>query len=256
VTQVAVPGATLEVDDGGEGAPALLLVHALGGRLGFWKPVLREARREHRVVAFDLRGHGGSVASDDAWTLEAHAGDVIAVADAMRLDRFVLVGHSFGALVALQAAATLGPRVAGLVLVDAGGSFAGAPAESLEAFAAQFEGDGAAAAVRAAYEGVLERARPGTRSAVLASVGGTATAAYAPAYRAMFAADPAALLERYGGPVALIVDAENGSPLSLHVQQPSLARRELADVSHWMQLDDPDAFNAALDGLLTSMEAR
>jgi pimeloyl-ACP methyl ester carboxylesterase len=253
--QVHGRGVMLEVDDAGEGEPALLFIHSLGGRIGFWKPVLREVRRLHRAVAFDLRGHGGSETTPEAgWALEQFVNDALAVADASSLDRFVLVGHSFGALVALALAARAPRRVRMLVLVDPAGSFAEVPAEALAEFAQQIEGEGGAGIVREAYAANLGRARPGTRAAVLASLAATPREAVAAGYRAQFAADPAALLAAYGGPVRLIVDEENDSPYSLRAQRPDLAAQPIADVSHWLQLDEPDAFNAALDTILTSLE--
>ena len=77
----------------------------------------------------DLRGHGLSDAPTDDPTLDyglpALAGDAVAVAEGSGLlveadDRVVLAGHGFGAIVAAEAAAALGPRCAGLLLVDGG----------------------------------------------------------------------------------------------------------------------------------------
>jgi len=75
----------------------------------------------------DLRGHGLSDAptEDGAYDLDVLADDVVAVAEGSgllgdeRMD-VVLVGHGFGAMVAAIAAASLGPRCAGVVLVDGG----------------------------------------------------------------------------------------------------------------------------------------
>ncbi len=75
----------------------------------------------------DLRGHGLSDAptDDGAYDLDVQAEDVVAVAEGAGLlaapaDRVVLAGHGFGAIVAVRAAAALGERCVGLVLVDGG----------------------------------------------------------------------------------------------------------------------------------------
>ena len=73
----------------------------------------------------DLRGHGLSDAPTDGYDPPTLADDVIAVAEGSGLlarpgDRVVLAGHGFGAIVAAWAAAALGDRCAGLVLVDGG----------------------------------------------------------------------------------------------------------------------------------------
>jgi 3-oxoadipate enol-lactonase len=54
----------------------------------------------HRVVAFDLRGHGSGLPVEGHFSLEVCADDVLAVADALGLDRFIAVGYSIGGLIA------------------------------------------------------------------------------------------------------------------------------------------------------------
>src|SRR5262245_4673518 len=114
---------------GPEGSTGSLLVHGLSQTAWVWAPVARRARGASRTVAMDLRGHGLSDAPNDDPTLdygfEALAGDVVAVAEGSGLlddadGRVVLAGHGFGAMVAAAAAVELGPRCAGLVLVDGG----------------------------------------------------------------------------------------------------------------------------------------
>ena len=105
--------------------PGCLLIHGLSNTAWSWAPVARRLRAVRRVVAMDLRGHGLSDAPTGGYTPETLGGDVIAVAEGSGLlaspnDRVVLVGHGFGAIVAAWAAAELGPRCAGLVLVDGG----------------------------------------------------------------------------------------------------------------------------------------
>jgi pimeloyl-ACP methyl ester carboxylesterase len=110
--------------------PGVLAIHGLGQTAWIWAPVARRIAGPHgprRLVAMDLRGHGLSDAptEDGAYDLDVQARDVIAVAegaDLLRGDgpRIVLVGHGFGGIVATRAGAILGPRCAGLVLVDGG----------------------------------------------------------------------------------------------------------------------------------------
>ena len=106
-----------------------LLIHGLSQTAWIWTPVARRLRGAARTVAMDLRGHGLSDAPTDdpfiEYGLPALAGDAVAVAEGSGLlagagDRVVLGGHGFGAIVAAEAAAALGTRCAGLVLVDGG----------------------------------------------------------------------------------------------------------------------------------------
>ncbi len=238
---------TIAVDDGGRGEPACVLVHSLGGHSAFWESTLAELRRGRRAVALDLRGHGASASASFAESgLDDFADDVVRVADALGLTRFILVGHSFGATVAIAVAARVPSRVSALVLVDPAGAFDQVPASTLEAFIEEVLQDESGAFVRAAYEANLERATPETRAAVLQGLAATGRDTLAGAYTAMFATDARKLLLRYPGPLRLIVDAANDSPMSLHAQVPDLDIVPIAGASHWLMLDRPAEFVLAL----------
>jgi len=247
VIEVRGKAGPIAVDDGGTGAPACLLVHSLGGRLAFWASTLAVLRPDHRAVALDLRGHGASAPASFAESgLDDFVEDVLSVADTLGLARFVLVGHSFGATVALATAARVPGRVLALVLVDAAGAFDQVPVSTLEAYIDTVLQDEDGAFVRAAYEANLERATPATRRAVLDSLAGTGRDTLGGAYTAMFATDARKLLLRYPGPVRLIVDAANDSPMSLHAQVPDLDILPVEGTSHWLMLDRPEQFALAL----------
>ena len=237
----------IAVDDGGTGEPACLLVHSLGGRRSFWASTLVALREHHRAIALDLRGHGASApASFVASGLDDFADDVLSVADALGLARFVLIGHSFGATVALAVAARVPGRVVALALVDPAGAFDQVPVSTLEAFIDTVLQDDSGAFVRAAYEANLERATPATRESVLFSLAATNRDTLGAGYTALFATDARALLLHYPGPVRLIVDAANDSPMSLHAQVPDLDIVPVKGASHWLMLDRPDDFALAL----------
>jgi pimeloyl-ACP methyl ester carboxylesterase len=109
----------------GEADPGILLIHGLSNTAWSWSPVARRMPASRHVVAMDLRGHGLSDAPTDGYDEATFAGDVLAVAEGSGLlatadDRVVLAGHGFGAIVAAWAAAKMGERCAGLVLVDGG----------------------------------------------------------------------------------------------------------------------------------------
>lgn len=106
-------------------ASGVVLVHGLAGTAWVWAPVARRLRRRLRTVALDLRGHGGSDGPTGRYEPADLAEDVVAVAEGSGVleaagDRVVLAGHGFGGIVAAWAAAALGDRCAGLVLVDGG----------------------------------------------------------------------------------------------------------------------------------------
>lgn len=87
-------------------APVVLLVHGMGLGQEAWHYQRRDLEADHRVVTFDLRGHGGSdPAADDDYSAAALADDVVAVLQqtAPGSGRAVLVGHSLGGMSVLAA---------------------------------------------------------------------------------------------------------------------------------------------------------
>src|SRR5918994_3950253 len=105
----------------GEGPP-LVLVHGTAADHSRWRPVLPAFEERFTVCAVDRRGRGGSGDSDD-YAIEREFEDVAAVAD-FPAEPVVLVGHSYGALVALEAA-LITRNVRMLVLYDPGIEVAG-----------------------------------------------------------------------------------------------------------------------------------
>lgn len=113
-------GRSLAVDDSGapdgQAGPAVVMLPGLGGTTSVFQPQAIELAGTCRVVRIDLCGSGRSPVGDGI-SVERHAADVLAVLDALGVDRAVVVGHSFGTVVARTLAARHPERVAGLVLL-------------------------------------------------------------------------------------------------------------------------------------------
>ena len=120
-TDRAVPGhgVRLHARDWGGTGQAVLLLHGLASNARIWDGVAsRLAGAGLRVVALDLRGHGASDQPPSGYDFVSVGDDVAAALGVLGLERPVLVGHSWGANVALAFAADRPGTVAGLVLVD------------------------------------------------------------------------------------------------------------------------------------------
>jgi esterase len=100
---VDVAGARLHVEDGGHGAP-VVLVHGSWDDADSWARVAASLRATHRVVAYDRRGHTRSTAPPGQGTVAEDVDDLLAVIVARGLGPATVVGHSYGATVALAAA--------------------------------------------------------------------------------------------------------------------------------------------------------
>lgn len=117
-TVASADGVPIHYETTGRGRPAVVLVHCWTCDSGFWRDAVARLARSRQVVTLDLAGHGRSGRTRKDYTMEAFGEDVKAVADALKLDHMVLVGHSMGGAVIMEAAKRLGGRVAGLVPVD------------------------------------------------------------------------------------------------------------------------------------------
>lgn len=110
-------GLELHVEQRGAGGPALVFLHYWGGSSRTWQHVVDALSPDYRTVAIDQRGWGKSAAPEAGYALSDLADDVLAVVDALKLESYILVGHSMGGKAA-QLAASRRPRgLAGLVLV-------------------------------------------------------------------------------------------------------------------------------------------
>lgn len=117
-TAHSADGAAIAYDVRGKGDITLVFIHGWACDRSFWREQLDIFARDYRVVALDLGGHGDSQVDRDAWSLAVLGGDVQAVADELNLNRVILIGHSLGGMVSLEAARLMPERVLGVVGVD------------------------------------------------------------------------------------------------------------------------------------------
>ncbi|HEX2064374.1 MAG TPA: alpha/beta fold hydrolase [Acidimicrobiales bacterium] len=107
--------------EAGDGGRPILLVHGFTGAKEDFEPAIEPLAAEGwHVVAPDLRGHGGSAhpPGRESYSFELFTADVVALADALGWERFVLVGHSMGGMVAQLVALHAPERLRALVLMN------------------------------------------------------------------------------------------------------------------------------------------
>lgn len=119
--QATLNGTQLYYERTGAGAPPIVFVHGFACAHEDWAPQVNAFGGRHQVITCDLRGHGRSPGEPGSCDIEHYGADVAALLRALGLSGALLVGHSLGTRVVLQACLDAPDRVAGLVLVD--GSF-------------------------------------------------------------------------------------------------------------------------------------
>lgn len=105
----------------GTDAPPVLVLHGWGASIDAVGSIVDGLAGRLEVVALDLPGFGESAEPPEAWDVGAYARFVLSVCDELGLERFSLVGHSFGARIGIVIAATEPGRLARIVLTGAAG---------------------------------------------------------------------------------------------------------------------------------------
>lgn len=198
-----VEGARIRYVDTGGDKPAVVLIHGFASALDAWATVIPELSKTHRVLAMDLKGFGWSDRPEGDYSPEAEAKIVLDLMSQRNIESASVVGHSWGASVALAVAMQAPTRVNRIALYDAWVYEAQLPAffhwsradflgEALFGlYYKERPGEKMALAfydqkyvtedLIEAVEGALDR--PGTVAAALAAVRGQRYAAVEPNYR-------------------------------------------------------------------------
>jgi pimeloyl-ACP methyl ester carboxylesterase len=120
--RIASDGVELAVQDEGEGTP-VLLIHGFPDSSRLWRHVTPQlVAAGHRVIAPDLRGFGDSDRPEavEAYRISRSVADMVAVLDALGIERARVVGHDWGAVVAWALAAFAPERVERLAVLSVG----------------------------------------------------------------------------------------------------------------------------------------
>jgi pimeloyl-ACP methyl ester carboxylesterase len=252
-------GVAIHYESIGKGEPAVVLVHCWSCDRHLWDAVVPRLARDYRIVTIDLAGHGASGRDRKEWTMAAFGEDVRAVVDALGLRRVVLVGHSMGGPVTLEAARLLPGRVVGLVPVDTGLNVekTSTPAE-VAGLMAPFEKDYRATADQFTRQYMFT---PKSDKAVIDRVAASNAAAppeiAIPCLRAVAGYDARPTLKDVRVP-AHAVNADL-YPTDVEANRRHFASYDvtiMTGVGHYLMLEDPSRFSELLAGAIAQLLAK
>jgi 3-oxoadipate enol-lactonase len=109
--------------DGPTDKPVLLLSNSLGTDLTMWEPQLHRLGRQFRVLRYDTRGHGESAVTPGPYSIEQLGRDVIALLDALKIERAYFCGISMGGATGLWLATHAPQRFLKMVLSNTAARF-------------------------------------------------------------------------------------------------------------------------------------
>jgi pimeloyl-ACP methyl ester carboxylesterase len=261
---------------GGTGERRLMLVHGFTGAKEDLTPWLDQiADAGWQVVAPDLRGHGASSkpAQESAYSFEIMADDCLRLADALSWDRFVLLGHSMGGMIAQFMALAAPDRITGLILMDtAHGPLAALDPDLVQAAVTvvRQEGMDTLAAIMAENEGPLATPaarrlldeRPGYREFEDGKFRATSPCLYA-AMAPLFTTTPDRLERLRKLPASLpvlVIVGEQDKPFIGPSQAMAAAIGSgtlavITDAGHCPQFENTDEWWQALSGFLATFSA-
>jgi len=237
----------------GQSGPVILLSHGYSSTSGMWKGQIEPLSKSHKLVIWDMRGHGDSDYPDDlaAYSEEATVADMAALLDAVGAKTAIVGGLSLGGYMSLAFNRVHPDRVEALLIFDTGPGYRNDEARegwnrTSIARADRFDRDGLAALGNASGEVRIVRHR---------SADGLAKAA-----RGMLTQrNPNVInsLPTIGVP-ALVVVGANDTPFIaasdyMAAKIPGAKKVVIPDAGHAANIDQPAAFNRAvvefLDGL-------
>ena len=231
-------------------APTLVLIHGWSCDRTYWGSQVGPLAERFRVVTLDLAGHGDSGFEREEWTIASYGADVAAVIEELDLEDVVLVGHSMGGDVAVDAARLVPERVAAMVWVDAYRQL-GTPhtPEEIEAFVAPLRADFSTNTYAFVSENLFHA---GTDSALVQRVARDMSEAppeiAVPSIESSFANGavvPVVLDEELDLPVVAI-NPDDGSTDVASMERYGVDVVFMPDVGHFLMMEDPESFNALL----------
>lgn len=119
----SVDGVEIAYNVNGNSETALIFVHGWSCNKSYWSSQINAFNDKYKVITIDLAGHGESGLERENFTVELFGEDVASVVNKLGLKKVILIGHSMGGSVIIEAAKRLDGKVVGLIGVDTYQSF-------------------------------------------------------------------------------------------------------------------------------------
>lgn len=241
--------------EGPAGAPVVTLSHSLATDLSMWEPQLTPLRARYRVLAYDTRGHGGTDAPADAYTLGQLGEDARALLAALGIARTHWVGLSMGGMIGQTLALTAPQLFLSLSLCDTSSRV---PAEAKPVWQERIktaETQGMEPIVEPTlgrwFTGPFRDSHPDLMNRVRAMIRATDPRGYAGCCHAISALDLTDKLPAIKIPTLIVVGEEDqGTPVAasrvMHGQIAGSELQIIKSASHLSNLEQPEAFTTAL----------
>lgn len=256
---IKINGETLQYERAGSGPP-LVLIHSLGTGAWMWREQIRYWSGRYDVVAIDARGHGGSTHNGEM-TVRAVASDTLDVIRALGLGPAHVVGISMGGPIGAHIW-QLDPGIfRSFVLADSFARQGEAGKQRAADIATTLASTSMADYGKAYAKGTLFTTTPREVFDELAdSIAGMDRDAYVGIAQSVFTSDVADLLASFSKPARILVgSADQRTPVRLSEEiaalMPAARMRIIDDASHLSNLDQPKAFQDAVDEFLEEMKS-
>ena len=243
-------GVHIEYRTYGNGEPAIVLIHGWATDANYWNAQLNPLKAKYTVVAVNLAGHGASSGSRTDWSMGSYGEDVATVVRQIPNKRVILVGHSMGGTVALEAAPRIGDRVIGIIVVDALKSVGlpPAPPAEIEKRVAPFRTDFIGAVRRYVTEQLFEKgADPVFVQKVAYDMSLEPPEVAVASLQALLSMDFKTVLPQIHVPV-LAINSDMGATDEARIRKslPGFKADIIPHASHFLMMEVPDKFNPIL----------
>lgn len=245
----------------GSGEPLVVLIHGWSCDSNYWSAQIADLKSRYSVVTVDLAGHGGSGANRSDWSMGAFGDDVAAVVNALpQHPKVILIGHSMGGPVAVEAARRLQSRVVGVIGVDTFKSVGAPPppaaetAARMKAFETDFIGNTRTLVTTSFF---TKNSDPALVRRIADDMSQAPPAVAVPAVRALNSWDGVTAMKALKVPI-IAVNSDLGPPTrtrDIRKFAPTFDAVIVDGLGHFLMMEDPQRVNPILDAQIQKILA-